>query len=309
MNKKPVLFLGEINVDLIFNGLLRHPEIDKEVACRDFTITIGSSTAICAAAFSALGGGAAFYGLAGKDYFGDFMVRQLISCGVDTSEVEISEKVKTGVTANLNKGHTRSQVTYPGSMALFSAEKADKAFLGRFSHVHCSGIYLQESLLPRLPDIYCRARDGGLTTSLDTQWDGSEKWLFLDKILPCLDYLFVNYDEALSIAGTPDIEKALSILTKYDTAAVIKRGEMGAYFRGQSGDTVLLPTEPLDPVDTTGAGDNFDAGFLYARLIGNYDLEKAIGFAHKAAAAGCRSTGGVAELSEYRTLSKKEAIK
>ena len=113
---KRVLFLGEINVDLILGGLESFPIPDREVACVSFEKTIGSSTAICACAYSSLGGDTYFLGLAGKDEYGDFMINGMEDFGINTSLVKRTSRIGTGVTVNLIHDKNRTQVTYPGTI-------------------------------------------------------------------------------------------------------------------------------------------------------------------------------------------------
>src|SRR4051812_6947693 len=72
---KKLLFVGDINVDVLMGGLVSLPVIDREITCSSFDIAIGSSAVICAAAFASLGGNASFLGLAGSDDYGEFMLR------------------------------------------------------------------------------------------------------------------------------------------------------------------------------------------------------------------------------------------
>ena len=95
---KRVLFVGDINVDLIFGGLQGSVQPDREITCREFSRSMGSSAVISAVAFSQLGGNAGFCGLSGKDDDGRFMTEGMKSRGIDISLVEISPDLPTGVT-------------------------------------------------------------------------------------------------------------------------------------------------------------------------------------------------------------------
>ena len=74
---KKVLFVGDINVDVLMGDLESLPVVDKEITCKSFDVAVGSSAVICAAAYASLGGDASFLGLAGKDDYGEFMVKSM----------------------------------------------------------------------------------------------------------------------------------------------------------------------------------------------------------------------------------------
>ncbi|RPJ55649.1 MAG: carbohydrate kinase family protein, partial [Acidobacteria bacterium] len=125
MSKK-ILAIGDINVDIMMGGLASLPQVDREVTCQSFEITMGSSAAIFAVAYACLGGTISFLGLAGKDAYGDFMLDGMKRFGIATDLIRRTGRVKTGVTVNLIFENTRSQVTYPGTISEFSGADIDE---------------------------------------------------------------------------------------------------------------------------------------------------------------------------------------
>src|SRR3954452_10157774 len=109
-----VLVVGELNVDLILSGYSTFPALGKEILVNDLTLTLGSSSAICAAGIARLGDCVSFLGKAGCDPWGDFCVAALHSAGVDTSPVLRDASVKTGLTASFSSSRDRALVTYLG---------------------------------------------------------------------------------------------------------------------------------------------------------------------------------------------------
>jgi ribokinase len=289
---KRVLFVGDINVDLIFAGLHGSIQPDREITCSEFSRTMGSSAAITAVAFSLLGGTAGFCGLAGLDDDGRFMIEGLRSRGIDVSLVESSSDVPTGVTLNLIEGRMRSQVTFPGTINRFDGSALKDETLAGWDHVHFTGLYQQESFRPNFMKILRLCKAGSITTSLDTQWDSSETWADLDQWLKLVDYLFVNKDEAISITGMQNPDEAMSILKQQTVEVVIKIGPDGAV--GTNGTQKLsVPSPDVEVIDTTGAGDTFAAGFLKKRIDAGADFLAAMKYASAAAAYSCTYTGGV----------------
>jgi sugar/nucleoside kinase (ribokinase family) len=301
MSKKKVLFLGEINVDLMLGGLESFPIRDREISCQSFEITMGSSTAICACAYASLGGDTSFMGLAGSDAYGDFMVDGMHEFGIDTTYVARTSSVNTGVTVNLIHENSRTQVTYPGTISAFSRDEVAFDALGKFDHVHLAGLYLQHDLRPSVEEILAEARARGTSTSLDPQWDATEKWEYMEHWLPLLDYLFVNADEACSIVKSSDPEAACLELSRRTTFPVVKDGARGIIFSSEN-KTLRIPAIPVEVVDTTGAGDSFNAGFLYGRLDHDMTIEEALHFGVGVAGRSCTFVGGVNARSSYQDV-------
>jgi len=295
------LFVGDINVDLMLGGMQSPPMTDREVVCRTFKVTMGSSTVIAACAYAALGGKASFIGLAGKDDYGKFMLNGLRKAGVDIRLVRRTGTVKTGVTVNMIHSRSRTQVTYPGTIAEFRGWNITERYLRGFGHVHFAGPYLQTKLRPHITRLLRLARRMGLSTSLDPQWDPTEKWEFMHMWLPLLTYFFPNGDEARSITHTTSMEKACAILSSLTACPVIKAGKHGAIAH-IDGKIRSLPTPWVKVVDTTGAGDSFNAGFLFAVLEKKMPLLNAVRFANATGARSCKFAGGTAARSTYRDV-------
>jgi ribokinase len=290
---RKVLFAGDANVDFVMTGLAEAPREDREVLCEGFALALGGSTAIAAAAFARLGGSCDFCGLVGDDENGRFVSAALAEAGVGQGALRVTREAKTGVTLNLARGSTRTQVTYPGTLALVDESDAIGSALGDYSHIHISGPYGTPRFLPRVGGILAAARAAGLTTSLDTQWDPSERWLYADEWMPLLSYLYVNEAEASSLSGTAlgDESAAWARLAERTPCPVIKLGPRGAYADGAQ-----YRGYPAQLVDPTGAGDTFAAAFLYAVIEEGALLAEALSFAQAAGALACGFAGGASPL-------------
>ncbi len=296
-----VLYVGDINVDVMMGGLASFPMADKEITCDSFDVVMGSSAVIAACAYAALGGKTAVCGLAGEDDHGDFMVRGLREAGIDISLVQRSAEVGTGVTVNLIQNRIRTQVTYPGTIEAFDGSGLDRAALADVDHVHFAGPYLQTRFRPRITRVLEIARDLGVSTSLDPQWDPTETWEFMADWLPLASYLFLNEDEARSITGAASAAEACRSLSERTACPVVKTGKDGALVL--DGDRIVSrPPIDVDVVDTTGAGDNFDAGFLFAVLEKKMNRVKACEFGNAVASRSCAFVGGTNAGSTYQEI-------
>lgn len=295
--KRRVLFAGDANADIILSGLAGPPQEDREVFCEGFAVILGGSTTLAAAAYARLGGQAEFCGLVGDDEYGALVADELSSAGVGISLLRRSGSERTGVTVNLVRASTRTQVTYPGSLATVDESEAIIAALPGFSHLHISGVYGTPRFLPKIACVLAAARAAGLTTSLDTQWDASEEWRCADEWLPLLSYLFVNEDEARSLASrlrgsaVRGEDEAWAVLAERTACPIVKLGPRGAYAGGAA-----YPAFSVKAIDSTGAGDTFAAAFLLAVVGEAKALPEALSFAQAAAAVACTYTGGASPL-------------
>jgi sugar/nucleoside kinase (ribokinase family) len=296
-----VLFVGDINVDVMMGGLASLPQVDREITCQSFEVTMGSAAVVAACAYASLGGRAAFLGLAGCDDYGEFMLRGMRDFGIDVRRVQRTRRVRTGVTVNLIHGRTRSQVTYPGTIAAFDGSGVTASVLDGMTHAHFAGPYQQTRFRPAITRLLRAARKRGVTTSLDPQWDATERWQRMDEWLPRLSYLFVNADEALSITRARTVEEAARRLAGRTPCPVIKDGRAGALVV-VDGRVERVPTYRARIVDTTGAGDSFDAGFLYARIAERAGVREAAAFGNAVGARSCLFAGGVAARSTRRDI-------
>jgi sugar/nucleoside kinase (ribokinase family) len=287
-----VLFVGDINVDLMASGLESLPMVDREITCDSFSIGMGSSAVIAAANYRGLGGSAAVAGLRGDDDYGRFMAEQMEAHGIDISLVQTTREASTGVTINLIHKGTRTQITYAGAIAAFGDTSGIERRIREFAHVHFSGPYQQHALRPRLARLLRIVKEAGVGASLDPQWDATECWEHMDEWLRLVDYFFANRDEALSITRAHSESEAIQILRGRTSCPLVKLGDQGALV--WTGDqAVRVPPIDIDLRDTTGAGDAFAAGFLYGRIELGRSLEQSARLANAVAARNCTMEGGV----------------
>ena len=141
------------------------------------------------------------------------------------------------------------------------------SLLGQCRHIHVASYFLQTRLRPNVCGLFQRAHRLGLTTSLDTNWDPEEAWRGVDNVLPFCDVFLPNAAEARAIAHTNDLEEAARLLGSATTVVPVKLGEDGGLVY-QDGEIERINAFPVQVVDTVGAGDSFDAGFMYGYLNG-----------------------------------------
>jgi sugar/nucleoside kinase (ribokinase family) len=157
--------------------------------------------------------------------------------------------------------------------------------------VHVSSYYLQTSLQPGVPQIFGAAHKSGATTSLDTNWDPKEEWdAGIHAALAHTDLFLPNRAEALAVARAATLDKAVDDLAGAVRTVAVKLAADGA-IAAHGAERIHVPGQTVDVIDTTGAGDSFDAGFVAATLWG-WPLRSALAFAAACGALATRAAGG-----------------
>jgi sugar/nucleoside kinase (ribokinase family) len=263
---KKVLVVGELNVDLILQGYRTFPTPGREVVVDDLVTTIGSASAICAMGLARLGRPVMFLSVVGTDQWGHYCIDALQRAGVDASRVRRDPGLKTGITVSIASRRDRALVSFLGSAGALRSEDVTDADLSACDHLHASSYFLQERLRPGFADLFGRAQARGLSTSLDPGFDPGETWgRDLVDTLRAVDVFLPNEVELFGITSECNPEAALRLLENGRTRVVAKLGAAGCLTLDR-GHAVRVPAFPVDAVDTTGAGDSFDAGFLHAWL-------------------------------------------
>lgn len=290
---KKILVIGELNTDLIMTGLPHLPVLGQEILCAGFSRVLGSSSAIFAVKLARLGAAVDFMGLVGDDDDGRFLIEQLRANGVNADRVMRRANLRTGVTLSLSLATDRAMVTYLGAMAALRVADLDLSCLVGYDHLHMASYFLQCGLRPDLARLFDAARQSGLSISFDTGWDPLAQWgADLFEALDYVDIFLPNESEALALGETDDLPTALHRLTRPDRQVVVKLGAEGCVALTGAEQVLHLPPFPITPVDTTGAGDSFDAGFVYARLVAQQPLAEAMRFANACGALAATVVGG-----------------
>ena len=287
MGKQQVVIIGETAIDVLVACGSSEPvwgQVEREVS--DAQLVMGSSGAITAAALATLGLSVQYVGVVGDDYPGKFFRDELIRFGVGVDALRDVEGARTGITIALERDDDRAMLTFPGVMSTLTSADVPDTVLDSAVHLHVSSYFLQRGLHRGLAKLLARAKASGATTSLDPGWDSDGNWdAGLVEVLRHVDWFLPNQAEARAIAerlaghevlGDEGSLRALHGLV--GNAVAIKRGATGAEVTS-GGEILTLATDPLAPVDTTGAGDNFDAGFIFGMLEGNARSALALGVA------------------------------
>jgi sugar/nucleoside kinase (ribokinase family) len=287
-----LVVIGDCNPDVLVLGEDVTPVFgQQEKLVGRMSLEIGGSASITAVAAARLGLRVALVAAVGPDAAGTFMLDALAREGVDVSAVAIRDGLATGMTVALSRGGDRAILTALGAMDSLTAADIPAGLFGRSRHVHVSSYFLlADSLGPGLAAALASARAAGATTSLDTNWDPSERWRDerLSAAIAQADLLLPNEAEALALSGASTASAAAFSLAAAGPQVVVKLGARGVLVAsGSELHQVSLP--PVTPADTTGAGDCFNAG-LIAGLLRGLPLPRA---AALGCATGALSTGAL----------------
>jgi sugar/nucleoside kinase (ribokinase family) len=270
-----ITIAGETNLDLVLHGLPEEMPVEREILCTGFNITLGGSSSILAHNLATLGVRVGFISEVGDDNFGGIAHGYLSRSGVELSRFLRKPGATSGATILLPHGQRRHILTYPGVMAELAVNNLDFAYLASARHFHLSSLFLQTGLHDGLPQLFDKLKAAGLTLSLDTNDDPEGKWRgVLDELLDRIDILLPNEDEILRIAEAERLEDALDALSQRVPLIIVKCGSRGAVVQQGTHRDWVAPLS-VTPVDTIGAGDSFNAGFLCAYLKGKDPLRAA----------------------------------
>jgi sugar/nucleoside kinase (ribokinase family) len=305
-----LVVLGDCNPDVLVLGGDVTPAFGQQEKLVDtISLVVGGSAAITAVAAARLGLSVALVAAVGADPAGRFMLDQLSREAVDVSAVVIRDEVATGMTVALSRGGDRAILTAVGAMASLTAADVPGGLLARSRHVHVSSYFLlEDSLGPGVAGLLAAARAAGATTSLDTNWDPSGRWgdERLSRAIAQAGVLLPNEAEALRLAGAASLDAAATSLTAAGRRLVVKLGERGALCADGAA-RHQVSVEPVTPVDTTGAGDCFNAG-LIAGLLQGLPLPEAAALGCAAGALSTGAPGGTASAPDLPAAARLAAL-
>jgi len=288
------LVIGDLNVDIIVTGAPQLPILGHEILCEDIRTVMGGAASIFACRLGQLGAGVDIFGKVGSDPNGRIVLETLKSSNVGTEKVRVLDSMKTGITISLTYPENKALITYTRGIDTLTWSDINPELFHGYDHLHISSIYILRKLLVSLHEIFAEAKRRGLSTSLDTNADPLNKYEFIDDILNYVDIFLPNDKEAKDITGSRNVRSALERLGNKVPAVVIKCGEQGAI--GKHGNRIMQ-VEPIriKPIDTTGAGDSFDAGFIHQFVHKKEKFEASIEFANALGALSCLYVGGAEE--------------
>ena len=264
-----IVSVGQIVADVVVHPVERLPASGTMALVKGLDLKTGGCGCNTAVLLHKLGRPVGLLGKVGRDSFGDFMVSRLAAAGLDVSTIARDGQAPTSsVIVLIAPGGERSFLYCPGGSEQLTLADICQQSLTAAKLVHVGGIMK----LPRLDvtELLRRAKAMGKTTSMDTDWDPTGRWLkLMEPHLPYTDLFLPSLEEARMISGLQQPgEIARFFLDRGPKVVAVKLGEQGCYLRTAEGQEASLPAYRVKAVDTTGAGDAFVAGFLAGWHLG-----------------------------------------
>ncbi len=289
------LVIGDLNIDLVFAQLKDYPEMGKEIVTKHHFMDIGGSGGIFSAVLSKLGIKTYIISKIGNDLFGNFLIDKLENYGVNTSRLVKDREKETGITVSLSYSKDKYQISSLELVRNLSIDEVMFENIKNISHIHFTSYYMMSSLKKYYPRFISDIKKSypNVTFSLDTNDDPENRWDIdgIYEVLKNINVFLANEREALNITNESNVEDALNELGKKVEIVVIKLGERG--YIAKHGKEIYSEKPPsVRFVDSTGAGDNFDAGFIYG-LMNGFDIRKSLKIANICGSKSVEHLGGV----------------
>jgi sugar/nucleoside kinase (ribokinase family) len=296
MTRYDVAVIADIFADVVIKGDEKPTFGQVETLADSYEIELGGSGPIFASQFVKLGGTVALLTIVGNDSMGNMILSRIKEIGIDTEYIRQSTKNKTPLGLNISVNEDRSLMTVLGTLNEISADIIDETLLDHIKHWHIAGYFLLPTLIGFWPGFLDILKKKGITCSLDTNWSPLGNWDQVLKILPKVDLFLPNEEEAMAITGKSDYQRAGIELSKLAPLVVIKRGEHGASVFKDGKEFSATNQEywegGIKVIDTTGAGDSFDGGFIYEWLKGA-SLEECLKTAIICGISNVQDIGGI----------------
>ncbi len=257
--------IGWINIDIIYAGIPRMPELGEEVLAKEFDLQLGGGPPATLITLSRLGIDARLGTFLSDDFMSDFAKRILERNGVTYKNFYRGSDIPIAVTSVVTFPQDRCFISYfPDKRKLVCTdEEVYDMFTGAGV---CIAVEGHSEVLKKL-------RREGTIIVYDIGWSDDLDIENLKNILKYVDVFTPNSKEAMKMTGKSTPEEALEVISRYVEHAIVKLGKDGCITKMGNKIIHVPALDIFSPVDTTGAGDAFLAGVMYGLLQG-WDIEK-----------------------------------
>lgn len=289
MKKYDAIVIGDANIDLVVAGMSELPEPGQEIFVRNMSIHVGGGAALFSMALAKLGLRLAFNGILGADEFGQYVREHFNSCGIDTTYIQNSS-LGTGISIAINPEKDRSFISYLGSNAELSLKQLQLSSVAMANHVHLTGYRGRRNHAEFMATVR-QIKALGATTSIDVGWDETGEWFSgIFELMNAVDVFFMNEAEASHYTGLESMQQIVQQCAQHTDHIVIKLGAAGAV-AAIDGKIKFRSGFQVPVVDTTGAGDSFNAGYIYGFLTGQ-PTEQCLLYGNACGAMSVSKAGG-----------------
>ncbi|MCR5279306.1 MAG: carbohydrate kinase family protein [Lachnospiraceae bacterium] len=296
---KDVYICGDVNIDLLIPDVTSMPAGGQELVVDNMYTAIGGGAALTALGLAKLGVSVDFEGNIHSDMYGDYIMSEFKNAGVGTEHLHFSEKNKTGISLSFTNKDDRGFITYRGTNSEIDLDSVsiEHAKESRFMHVTGYSGDKHDKYLKLLKNV----KKEGVKVSFDLGWDDSGLWYKgITELFDYIDVLFMNETEILHYSGCDRLEDAIDKFRRDGMILAVKCGKDGSV--ACLGDKIERRKGlSVKAVDTTGAGDSFNAGFLCGLLSGR-DLGDSLMYGNIAGAMSVTGYGGNTAFPDKKKL-------
>lgn len=300
LKKYDAVVIGDANIDLVVVGCPEMPAPGEEVFADQMQVHVGGGAALFTLSLAKLGLKLAFNGVLGKDDDGQYILNEFQKHGVDTQYIKISERNNTGISIALNSDKDRSFITYMGTNKEIDLQQLDLKSVELARHVHLTG-YRGRRNHDDYMGMIARLKSMGVTLSCDVGWDDTGEWYEgIYELMRTVDIFFMNEAEALHYTRCSCEADSIAQLRKHSSHFVIKLSSRGA-LACIDGKTTHSEGFKVDAIDTTGAGDAFNAGYMFGYLSGR-PVEECLLYGNACGACSVMNYGGSTGIPDIYAL-------
>ncbi|MFF2481325.1 carbohydrate kinase family protein [Paenibacillus sp. NPDC058071] len=282
--------IGDANVDLAVVGANEIPLPGQEVYVDEVMLNVGGGAAIFSLALAKLGQRVAFNGVLGDDLYGRYVREHFAKYGIDTRMIKTSKIHQTGISIAFNPDQDRSFITYAGTNTELRMNELDYEQIAQGRHAHITG-YKGKSNHEAYIQMAKELKARGMTISCDVGWDDTGEWYKgIFEFMSHVDVFLMNETEALHYTGLEDINESLRFMSQYCGNVVIKLGAQGSAAI-KDGVITHQAAFRVESIDTTGAGDCFNAGYLSGFLT-EQDVQNSLILGNACGAKSVSAYGG-----------------
>ncbi len=264
---------GPLNLFALPKGSMTHVSAEQADRIMNGTDAMdrlqaaGGSAANTIHGLAALGVSTGFLGKTGRDRLGDYFLSELLAEGVRTTLLHGSSRTGTAI-AFITPDSERTFATHLGAAVELEAGEIAESMFSGYDLLHIEGYLVQNHAL--VERALRQATAAGLKVSIDLASFNvvAENLDFIRRMVKdYADLVFANEEESVAFTGERDPKSAAAIISSHEATAVVKLGAKGSLIRHE-GQSIPIPAATARPLDTTGAGDLYAAGFLYGLSAG-----------------------------------------
>lgn len=291
MKKWDVYVYGDVNIDLILPGVDQIPPAGQEWETPVMETMPGGGAALFTLGLGKLGLHPVFKGSVGNDCYGKYLMEEFQQRNIDASLLKMEENIGTGISISFTNEKDRSFLTYRGTNGNIDISNIDIKEVALAKHIHVTGYAGSSNHTQYLKLLKQIKEETETTISFDVGWDDTGEWYQeIYKLFPYIDVLFMNETESIHYSRKETAKEAALDFTRHCKLAVIKLGKKGS-LAVSNGACYELEGFKVTAIDTTGAGDSFNAGYVYGFIKGA-PIEDCLRYGNGCGALSCTGLGG-----------------